>query len=410
MINQEELFLHNEKVLDLRRDFPLLTAHPDLIYFDNAATTQKPKSVLWAQQNWYTNLNANPFRGMYELSARSTSKYEWSRQKVAQFVGAKPEEIIFTSGATAGINMLALMLEEKIYDGDEIVVTIMEHHSNMLPWRELARRRKARIVYAAPDETGEIDWRAVLSPKTKIVAVTGMSNVLGQTVDIEKMVTLAHQLGAYVVMDAAQLIAHAQIDVRQLGVDALAFSGHKLYGPMGIGVLYIKESLAASLRPVFTGGEMIETVSRDDYTLSPLPHRFEAGTVDAAGAVGLAAALDYLQELGWENITVREKMLTEYLIKNISSIGGIKILGSLQSQDHCGLVSFTLEGVHPHDVATILASEKIAVRAGHHCAAVLHQHLGIAASVRVSLSWYNLTSEIDRFCEVLASVRQRMGL
>jgi len=413
MINQEKLFLNTEKVLSLRGDFPLLKAHPGLIYFDNSATTQKPQAVLWAEQNWYTNLNANPGRGMYDLGARATAKYEWSRARVAQALGANPEEVIFTSGATAGLNMAAMMLSDWVAKEDEIVVSIAEHHSNLLVWRRVAQQRGAKIVSVGLDEneclTSENICKA-MSPKTKIVAVTGMSNVLGQKVDIAKVAARAHEVGALVVMDGTQLIAHEKINVADCGVDVLAFSGHKIYGPLGIGVLFVKRQLAEKLSPALVGGGMIGEVSQESVTWAPLPHKLEAGTVNGAGAAGLVAALDYLEELGWTNILAREKMLTEYVIKKLQAVPGVRILGSQDPDDHAGVVSFVLAGVHAHDVATILARESIAVRAGHHCAAPLHETLGVSASVRVSLCWYNLTAEIDRLVDALASVRGKMGI
>ena len=404
--------LRDEVVLRRRGDFPFLSTHPELVYFDNAATTQKPQSVLWSQQNWYQNLNSNPLRGMYDLSAKATAQSERARALVASFIGANTDEIIFTSGATMGLNFLALMQTANCQKGDEILVSVLEHHANLLPWQELARRNGARLVYIEPDENGFLSVDALtrqMSTRTKIVALTGMSNVVGNPPALKHISQLIHKNNALFFVDGAQLIAHQAINVHALDIDALSFSGHKLYGPMGIGVLYLRRQLAEQVPPIFVGGEMISEVTRDHFTLAPIPQRFEAGTVNAAGAVGLAKAIEYVQELGMNNIAAREQELTMYLLQQMQSLPAVQILGSANASDHCGLVSFNLADVHAHDVATILASEGIAVRAGHHCAAVLHQFFGVPASVRVSLSWYNTRGEIDKFIRVLATVRGRMG-
>ena len=416
MINKENLILNDDEILRRRAEFPLLASQPELIYFDNAATTQKPQCVLDAITQFYRHTNANPLRGMYDLAASATTALETARNTIAKFLHATPEEIILTPGATAGLNYLALALTSK-YAGktqttDEILISRLEHHSNLLIWQRAARDLGCRLVYADPDVNGTLTPQIIasyLGAHTKIVAITGMSNVLGQSIDVDAIGKLVHQAGADFIIDAAQLAAHQELDVAHLNIDALAFSGHKLFGPMGSGVLYLRRSFATTLEPAFLGGEMIATVTENGYTPAPLPHTWEAGTVNAAGSVGLAAALNYLTNLGWHAICQREEYLTQHLITGLKQIPHLHILGDQNATTHHALVSFVLDDVHAHDVATVLASRHIAVRAGQHCAALAHEFFHVPASTRASLTWYNTPQEIDTFLDELSQVRRKLG-
>ncbi len=402
-----------EMAMQIKQDFPFFREHPDVIYLDNAATTQKPEFVLQAMNDFLVKHNANPSRGLYDLSIQATQDLESARQMVAQkLLRYEPEQVIFTSGATMSLNLAALLLEPMIGKGDEIAVSVLEHHSNLLPWQNLAKRKGAKLVWIYPDENGEIRVEQVLpvmSKKTKVLALTAMSNVLGQLIDIES-ISLAikkEHPEIVVVTDASQSLAY--LPIAAVG-DLICFSGHKLFGPTGIGVLAGRRDLLEKLDPVFVGGGMIEQVTPESYTAAPLPHKFEAGTVNVVGAVGLEAAIRYKSQ--WSSLVLYNyiQSLTGYTIQQLRTIKGLHFLGDeRKSPLHTGILSFVLDGVHPHDVAAVLAQEKICVRAGHHCAAVLHQHLGINASVRVSLAIYNSAREIDRLAEVLSGVRKKLG-
>ena len=397
----------------VRKDFPLLCSS-SLAYLDNAATSQKPEVVLKAIEDYYKNKNANPMRGLYELSVASTTAYESARETVAEFINASQnEEIVFTRNATESLNLVAYSYGlNNIKAGDEIVVSILEHHSNMLPWQMVAKATGAKLVFLECEEDGEITKAEIdskINEKTKIVACTQISNVLGIPTPIEYIIEKAHSVGAIAVVDGAQSIPHKKIDVRELDADFFAFSGHKLCGPMGIGVLYGKKSLLDGMPPFLSGGEMIEYVTKEKATFAPLPHKFEAGTVNAEGAVGLAAAIDYIESIGYEKIESIERELSEYAMEVLSKNKYIRILGSKDPAKHSGIINFILEGVHPHDVSTILDSKGIAVRAGHHCAQPLLQHLKISSTTRASLSFYNTKEEIDALSAALLEIRKEMG-
>lgn len=396
-----------------RADFPLLDSS-DVIYMDNAATSQRPQAVLDAMNEFYKHHNANPLRGVYKLSVEATQDYENARAKVAKFIGAAgSEEIVFTRNATESLNLVAYSYGlNNIKAGDEIVVSILEHHSNMLPWQMVAKATGAKLVFLECEKDGEITKAEVdskINEKTKIVACTQISNVLGVPTPIEYIIEKAHSVGAVAVVDGAQSIPHKKIDVRELDADFFAFSGHKLCGPMGIGVLYGKKELLDAMPPFLSGGEMIEYVTRDSATYAELPHKFEAGTVNAEGAVGLAAAIDYIESIGYEKIESIERELSEYAIEVLSKNKYVRILGSKDPKKHSGIINFILEGVHPHDVSTILDSKGIAVRAGHHCAQPLLQHLKINSTTRASLSFYNTKEEIDALAAALSDIRKEMG-
>ena len=396
-----------------RADFPLLESS-DVIYMDNAATSQRPQVVLDAMNEFYKHHNANPLRGVYKLSVEATQDYENARAKVAKFINAAgSEEIVFTRNATESLNLVAYSYGlNNIKAGDEIVVSILEHHSNMLPWQMVAKATGAKLVFLDCEEDGEITKAEIdskINENTKIVACTQISNVLGIPTPIEYIIEKAHSVGAVAVVDGAQSIPHKKIDVRALYADFFAFSGHKLCGPMGIGVLYGKKELLDAMPPFLSGGEMIEYVTRDSATYAELPHKFEAGTVNAEGAVGLAAAIDYIEGVGYDKIEAIEKELSAYAIETLSKNKYVRILGSKDPKKHSGIINFILEGVHPHDVSTILDSKGIAVRAGHHCAQPLLQHLKINSTTRASLSFYNTKEEIDALSEALSDIRKEMG-
>lgn len=404
----------------IKKDFPLLSggATRDLIYFDNAATTQRPSCVIDAVKNFYETANANPLRGLYALSVRATDMYEDSRRTVADFLNAKSNEIIFTRNASESLNLVAYSYGlANVGPDDEIVVSCMEHHSNLLPWQMVCKTKGATLVFLESDLDGtisEVEWKSKIGPKTKIVSITHVSNVLGVTNPVRQIADYAHSVGnggkgAVVVVDAAQSVPHIPVDVVALGADFLAFSGHKICGPMGIGVLFGKIRLLEEMPPFLRGGEMIEYVTRDSATYAEVPHKFEAGTVNASGAVGLAAAINYVKNIGIAEIEKNDNALAELLIEKMRNIPHVKIIGSDNPARHCGIVTFTIDGVHPHDIASILDSENIAIRAGHHCAQPLMQKLGVGSTARASLYFYNTEQEVELFAEKLAKVRGWSG-
>ena len=398
---------------NVRQDFVLLQ-NTDRVYFDNAATSQKPKCVIDAVQEFYEKYNANVLRGLYPLSVEATERYENARKTVQRFIHAAcPEEIIFTRNATESMNLVAYSYGmANLKAGDEILVSILEHHSNILPWQMVSRATGAKLVFLECEPDGTIPKEKMdeaFSEHTKLVAVTQVSNVLGCVNDIPELVKRARACGAVILMDAAQSAPHMPIDVQNLDVDFVAFSGHKMLAPMGIGVLYGKQELLEKMPPFLTGGEMIETVSRYDAVYAELPHKFEAGTVNAGGAVGLAAAIDYLESYGMDTLHAVEQELTAYLFRGMNAIPHVHVLGSQREDNHTGIVSFTVDQVHPHDISEVLSSDGMDIRAGHHCAQPLHDHLGIHSTARASLMFYNTKEEIDRFLESVSNIRRRMG-
>lgn len=394
-------------------DFPLLM-QDKTVYIDNAATAQRPKCVIDAEKDFYTCHNANPLRGIYGLSVQATEDYENARKAVRDFIGAKSaQEIIFTRNTTESINLVAYSYGlSNLKQGDEVVVSIMEHHSDLLPWQMVCRQTGAELKFLECEKDGSLDLdkaEKLITDRTKIVAVTQLSNVLGREYPIEKLAQLAHSRNAVIVADGAQSTPHIPVDVKKLGVDFFAFSGHKLYGPMGIGVLYGRRELLEEMPPFLTGGEMIESVSRTSAVYAELPHKFEAGTVNAAGAVGLKAAIDYVNGIGFEEIHGRELEVSEYAFEKMKEMPHINILGSEKAEEHNGILTFTVDDVHPHDVSEILAADGIAVRAGHHCAQPLLEYLGYRSTVRASFAFYNTKEDADRFIDSLSTVRERMG-
>ncbi|MCR5720274.1 MAG: SufS family cysteine desulfurase [Lachnospiraceae bacterium] len=398
----------------VRKDFALLINNPDIAYLDSAATTHRPDCVLKAIENFYKESNANPLRGLYELSVKATDCYEQARDKVRAFINADScEEIVFTGNTTGSMNLLGYSLGEYLLnEGDEVLITIMEHHSNILPWQHAVRRKNAVLKYIECDSEGKLDidaFKAMLSDKTKIVSVCGISNVLGCLNDIKTLAKAAHEKGAVFVCDGAQMVPHMPVDVKDLDVDFLAFSGHKMCAPMGIGVLYGKAELLDKMPPFMTGGEMIEYVTRFDATYAELPHKFEAGTVNASGAVGLRAAIEYYEEVGFDNIVEQEAVLGRYAFEQLKDIPHLNLLGAHDADSHHGIFTFTIDDVHPHDIAAIMDSDKVCVRAGHHCAQPLMQFMNTQSTARVSLAFYNTFEEIDRMAESIKNIRPRMG-
>ncbi len=407
---------------NFRKDFPLFKSIDEknsalnngLIYLDTAATSQKPFCVIEAMQDFYSQSNANPLRGLYSLSERATKLYEDARQTIAGFINAKEaREIIFTRNASESLNLVAYTYGlTNVNAGDEIVVSIMEHHSNILPWQFVCRTKGAALKFMYVDkESGEIPESefAKITPKTKIVAITQVSNVLGTTNPVKKIAELAHKNGAVIVVDGAQAAPHIKVDVQDIDADFFAMSSHKLCGPMGIGALYGKIELLENMPPFLRGGEMIEYVTETDATWAEVPHKFEAGTVSAGDAVGFAAAVKYIQSVGLENITAHDNALACRLIEGLKKIPHVNIVGNKDGTKRCGIVTFTVDGVHPHDIATLLSDEKIAIRAGHHCAQPLGAYLGQPATARASLYFYNTEEEIDFLLSKVAHLREWSG-
>ena len=398
---------------DYRNDFPLLMQNK-IIYIDNAATSQRPQCVIDAEGDFYKNYNANPLRGLYSLSVEATEVYENAREAVRKFIGAeKSNEIIFTRNTTESLNLVAYSYGlSNVKKGDEIVVSIMEHHSDLLPWQMVAKTCGAELKFIECAKDGSIDLEKVkelITSRTKIVAMTQVSNVLGREYPVKEIAKLAHEKGAVMVVDGAQSTPHMRVDVTDLDADFFAFSGHKLLAPMGIGVLYGKEELLEKMPPFLSGGVMIDSVTRTSAVYAELPHKFEAGTVNAAGAAGLKAAIDYIEKVGFDYIGEREIALTSRAIEKMKKIPHVNIIGSENADEHTGIVTFTIDNVHPHDISEILAADGIAVRAGHHCAQPLLTHLGLNSTARASFAFYNTEDEVDKFTDSVATIRERMG-
>ncbi|WP_187116245.1 aminotransferase class V-fold PLP-dependent enzyme [Treponema pectinovorum] len=405
-----------------RKDFPLLKAIDEkkskdnsaLVYLDTAATAQRPYAVLEAMEHFYSTQNANPLRGLYSLSERATKAYEDARSTAANFINAgDSRQIIFTRNATESLNLVANTYAiANVNPGDEIVISIMEHHSNILPWQFVCQTKGATLKYMDIDkQTGKIPESEYqkITAKTKIVAITQVSNVLGTENPIKEISKIAHENGAIIVVDGAQSAAHIKVDVQDMDADFFAFSAHKLCGPMGIGCLYGKLDLLEKMPPFLRGGEMIEYVSQTSATWAEVPHKFEAGTVSAADAVGMAAAIKYIQSIGFEKIAEHDSKLACRLVEGLKKIPHVNIIGSQDGSKRCGIVTFTVEGVHPHDIATLLSDENIAIRAGHHCAQPLGEYLGVPSTARASLYFYNTEEEVDFFIQKVSMLRKWSG-
>lgn len=398
---------------DYKKDFPLLK-NSQVAYLDNAATAQRPQAVLEAEKSFYEKYNANPLRGLYELGMEATGCYEEAREAVRDFLHAgKSSEIIFTRNTTESINLLAYSYGlTNLKKGDEILVGIDSHHSNLLPWQMVARQTGASLKFLECEMDGRFTEEAVkkaVTSHTKLAAITHVSNVIGRVNPVEDIIKMVHQAGGVVVVDAAQSTPHIPIDVQKMDADFLAFSGHKLMGPMGIGVLYGKEKLLQNMPPFLTGGEMIESVTRKSAVYAQLPHKFEAGTVNGGGAWGLKAAIDYINSIGFEKIEEKEKTLTAIAMEELKKTPHVHIIGSEDPTEHNGIVSFTIDGVHPHDIASILDSAHVDVRAGHHCAQPLLAHLGVMVTARASISFYNSEEDVRKFTGEVKKIRRMMG-
>lgn len=390
-----------------KADFPLL-ANSDLIYLDSAATSQKPQCVIDALTNYYQTQNANVHRALYGLGEAATAEYEQARKKVAGFINSEADEVIFTKGTTQGLNWIANGFAEQVLKpGDEILISIEEHHSNLVPWQIIAQKTGAKLVYVyltADLNFDYADFEVKLNSKTKIVALHHMSNVLGNILDISKLAELTHNFGAYLVVDGAQAAAHTVLDMKKFDCDFYAFSGHKMFGPMGIGVLFGKRELLAKMQPVEYGGEMINEVSEQSADFKAAPLKFEAGTQNVAGAIGLGVAIDYLKQVGITNIEKVDLDLSKYAKNKLEEIDGITIYG----HNH-GIISFNLDGVHPHDVASFLDADDLCLRAGHHCAEPLMNYLKIPACLRASFSIYNDCSDVDALANSLKKIKEFFG-
>ena len=397
----------------IRAEFPFFAAHPEIAYLDSSATAQVPACVGSRMAQYTLRDKASPFRGLYGLSMQATDDYEAAREEVRRFIGAREAcEIIFTRNASESLNLVAYCLTGRLRPGDEIVVSIAEHHSNFIPWQQLAARTGATVRYLDCDSEGVFSDEAldtVLTGRTRIVAVTQMSNVFGRIVDVAHLAQRAHAVGALLVADGCQSVPHMPVDVTALGVDFLAFSGHKMLCPMGIGALYGRRALLEELPPFLFGGEMIESVTTEGATWAPLPQKFEAGTVNTDGAIALGEAVRFYERVGFEAMMAREAELTARLMAGMALVPHVHPVGSPDPAQHHGIVAFTVDGVHPHDVSEIMSSRGVAIRAGHHCAQPLHHHLGLGSTSRASLMFYNTEEEIDRFLDVLSGLRGAMG-
>ncbi|WP_407396827.1 aminotransferase class V-fold PLP-dependent enzyme [Treponema sp.] len=401
-----------------RKDFNIFKApeNEGVIYLDNAATAQRPQCVIDAISDFYNKDNANPLRGLYGLSVRATDDYENSRAVVGQFINSsRAEEIIFTRNASESLNLVAYTYGmQNVKEGDEIVISCMEHHSNILPWQMVCKAKNAKLVWLECDDQAVIskeEYESKITSRTKIVSIAHVSNVFGITNPVKEIAEYAHKVNpeCIVVVDGAQSTPHMKVDVQALGADFLAFSGHKLCGPMGIGALYGRMELLEKMQPFLRGGEMIEYVTREDATYAEVPHKFEAGTVNASGAVGLAAAIKYIESIGLEKIEENDNNLAKIIMEGLAENPFVHVIGNKDYRKHCGIVTFTIDGVHPHDISSILDSEKIAIRAGHHCAQPLMQKLGVGSTARASCYFYNTEEECRKFVEKVGQVRKWMG-
>jgi cysteine desulfurase/selenocysteine lyase len=401
----------------IRNEFPVLhqvVNGKPLTYLDNAATAQKPRDVLEVLSRYYQEDNANVHRGIHELSRRATVAYEGARQRVAQWLGAsEAAEVIWTRGTTEAINLVAASWGmDQLNEGDEVLLTVMEHHSNIVPWQLVARRTGAKLRYIELDEEGKLildDLDQLLTHRTRLVSMTHVSNALGTVNPVEQVIEAAHAKGALVLLDGAQAVPHMKVDVGALNVDFYAFSSHKMCGPTGTGVLWARKEILEEMSPYQGGGEMIGIVDRDESTWADVPHKFEAGTPNIAGAVGAAAAVDFMEKVGYEGVREHEAGLLRYAVDRLSDLPDLTIYGPRDLKERSGVVSFALGDAHPHDIATILDSEGVAIRAGHHCAQLVMKHLGVAATTRASFSLYNTRDDVDRLFDGLQVVQGIFG-
>jgi len=407
-------------ISSIKRDFPILSRKiretNRLVYLDSGATSQKPNAVLDAERDFYTQHNAAVHRGAHQLAEEATELYEGAREKVAKFIGADLEEVVFTKSATESINAIAYSMGNArpdsrffIAQGDRIVVSEMEHHANLIPWQELAKRTGAELVWFKVSDNGRLDLSNMydlINNRTKIVALTHQSNVLGTINPLEDIVKRTHDMGALFVLDACQSVPHYKVDVKALDIDFIAFSGHKMLGPTGVGILWGRKELLDSMPPFLTGGSMIETVTMESATYLDAPKRFEAGVPNMAQAVGLSAAVDYLNKVGMENIENHEHALTKELLDGLSQISAVKVIGPQDMKDRGGVVSFTIDGVHPHDVGQVLDQYGVAVRTGHHCAWPLMRKLNLVGTTRASFHLYNDSKDVQALLEAVIKTKE----
>ena len=385
--------------MDYKKDFPVLVER-NIAYLDSGATTQKPQSVIDAIEKYYKKHNANPHRGAYSLSIEATEDYENGRDKIAKFINASREEVIVTKNASEALNLVAYSYGlDNLKDTDEIVLSIMEHHSNLVPWQYISRKTGAKLKYMYINDNYELDMdevKAKITDKTKVVGIVHVSNVTGTINDVKAIIEYAHSKGAVVVLDVSQSIPHMKIDVKELDADFIAFSGHKMLAPLGIGVLYGKKELLTKMTPFLYGGDMIEYVYEDHTTFAPLPSKFEAGTQNVGGVVGMSAAIDYIEAVGYENIEKHDKELVDYAVEKLSKLDYITLYMTNNPKHHSAVISFNIKGVHPHDVASILDNEGVCVRSGNHCAQPLLRYIGIDSTCRASFYLYNTKEDVDR--------------
>ena len=385
--------------MDYKEDFPIL-GNRNISYLDSGATSQKPKEVIEAIKHYYENNNANPHRGAYSLSIDATSEYENARDVIAKFINAKSrEEIIFSKNATESLNLIAYSYGlDNLKEDDEVVISIMEHHSNLVPWQKITKQTKSKLKYMYINEDFEISDEEIenkITEKTKIVGITHVSNVLGTINDVKKIIKRAHKVGAIVIVDGAQSIPHMKIDVQDLDCDFFVFSGHKMLAPLGIGVLYGRKEILNKMTPFLMGGDMIEYVHEQTTTFAPLPNKFEAGTQNVEGVIGLKAAIDYILKIGYDNISKRDNEVLSYAIERLSKLDYLDLYMTPNRENHSGVISFNIKGLHPHDVASILDTENVAVRSGNHCAQPLMRFLGIDSTCRASFYFYNTKEDVD---------------
>ena len=391
--------------MDIKEDFPILK-NRDIAYLDSGATTQKPQYVINAIDNYYEKNNANPHRGAYELSVQATEEYEGARKKVAKFINAKvPEEIIFTKNASEALNLIAYSYGlDKLKKNEEVVISIMEHHSNLVPWQYVTEKTGSTLKYMYINDEYELSDKEIeekITDKTKIVGIAHISNVLGTINNVEKIIKYAHSKGAIVIVDCSQSIPHMQIDVQKMDADFIVFSGHKMLAPLGIGVLYGKKELLNQMKPFLMGGDMIEYVYEQKTTFAKLPNKFEAGTQNVEGVVGLGAAIDYIEKIGYNKIQEIEAELLEYAREELQKLDFVKLYMTPNKENHSSVISFNVKGVHPHDVASILDANGVCVRSGNHCAQPLMRYLGIDSTCRASFYIYNTKEDVDRLVGAL---------
>ena len=390
--------MNNNKI---KNDFPIFENHPDIVYLDSGATSQKPIQVIDAETNYYKNNNANPYRGAYSLSVSSTEIYNNARHRVAQFLNSKyDEEIIFTKNATEALNLIAYSYGlNNLNEGDEVLLSIMEHHSNLVPWQQVAKIKNATLKYLYINNNYEIDDSEIenkITDKTKVVGIVSVSNVLGTINNVQKIIEKAHSVGAIVIVDISQSIAHMPFDVQKTDADFAVFSGHKMFAPLGIGVLYGKKSLLEKMQPFLMGGDMIEYVYEQSTTFAPLPNKFEAGTQNVGGAVGLMSAIDYIESISYSEIQKLDRKLIEYAIEKLKSLPYVSLLCPKDTSHISSVISFNINGIHPHDISSFLDMDNICIRSGNHCAQPLMRYLGIDSTCRISFSVYNTKEDIDK--------------